>query len=284
MNIRNLDASWKAWLKENIERKCSPDELFGILLKNNFAPASIKEAMGDYFPAHSSLANMFGENSAGIDYEALSRVRLTQMQDANLKRFPSDEVQLYTLDHFLSGDECDAIVDIIKQSLRMSTITVESPTEKYYRTSSTSDLGLIKHEAVEALDKKISRAIGIRPSYSEGIQGQHYEVGQEFKQHTDFFEPGTDEYAEHAATWGNRTWTFMVYLNEVEEGGGTHFVKLKHVFQPRKGQAVIWNNLHPDGAPNYDTLHAGMPVIRGNKTIITKWFREKGAGQRFFRD
>jgi prolyl 4-hydroxylase len=37
---------------------------------------------------------------------------------------------------------------------------------------------------------------------------------------------------------------------------------------------LIWNNLLPDGSPNYDTLHEGMRVTEGQKYIITKWFRE----------
>jgi prolyl 4-hydroxylase len=163
-------------------------------------------------------------------------------------------------------------------------VTVESPTDKYYRTSSTSDLALLNNKTVEALDEKIARMIGIRPAYSEGIQGQHYAVGQEFKQHTDFFEPDTDEYIKFAGSRGNRTWTFMVYLNDVPKGGGTHFINLKHVFQPKKGQAVVWNNLYEDSTPNYDTLHAGMPVLEGEKTIITKWFRERGHGPMFYTD
>jgi prolyl 4-hydroxylase len=36
---------------------------------------------------------------------------------------------------------------------------------------------------------------------------------------------------------------------------------------------VLWNNLRPDGAPNYDTLHQGAPVRAGYKAIVTKWFR-----------
>jgi prolyl 4-hydroxylase len=40
---------------------------------------------------------------------------------------------------------------------------------------------------------------------------------------------------------------------------------------------VIWNSLLPDGRPNYDTLHHGMPVKAGHKAIITKWFRQPRA-------
>eukprot|EP01129_Flabellula_baltica_P011925 TRINITY_DN5308_c0_g1_i2.p1 TRINITY_DN5308_c0_g1~~TRINITY_DN5308_c0_g1_i2.p1 ORF type:complete len:270 (+),score=56.72 TRINITY_DN5308_c0_g1_i2:668-1477(+) len=72
---------------------------------------------------------------------------------------------------------------------------------------------------------------------------------------------------------GQRTWTFMIYLNDVEEGGETEFTEIGEVFTPQKGRAVIWNSLLPDGTPNYHSMHKGSPVIKGEKAIITKWFR-----------
>jgi len=57
-----------------------------------------------------------------------------------------------------------------------------------------------------------------------------------------------------------------------------------HTFVPKKGQAVIWNNLNPDGTPNAATLHSGEPVTSGHKIIITKWFRELGSGPMFYED
>lgn len=284
MGKRRLDDEWKSWLKENIDRECNTEELLGILLKNNFAVTSIKECMGEDFPAHSSfLQDLSEDKPAEIDHKAVSGPRITRL-DSGLKaqQLLSDKLQLFTLDHFMSDEECDDIVELIRQNLRPSTVTIESPTDKYFRTSSTCDLSLLKDKTVSKLDEKIAKTLGIRLPYSEGIQGQHYEVGQEFKKHTDYFEPGTDEYVQFAGDRGNRTWTFMVYLNDVPKGGGTKFYNIDHVFQPRKGMAVIWNNLYPDGFPNYDTLHAGLPVVEGHKDIITKWFREKGKGPMFY--
>jgi prolyl 4-hydroxylase len=290
MSNRRLDADWKGWLQENIQRQCAPEELLGILVESGFALGSIKECMGDYFPTYSPLLERVGETVPPVDYPGLCHLRLTrQPHDPRIKQFPSPLVQLYTIEDFLTSAECDAIAGIVCQNLRPSTVTYESPTDKYYRTSSTSDLGLLSNQtteigAIEALDEKITRTLGIRPAYVEGTQGQHYAVGQEFKEHTDFFEPGTDEYKEFGGARGNRTWTFMIYLNTVTKGGGTNFLKLGHIFQPQKGMAVVWNNLYEDGTPNYDTLHAGMPVIEGEKIIITTWFRARGAGPMFYEE
>ena len=98
--------------------------------------------------------------------------------------------------------------------------------------------------------------------------------GQEFKPHTDTFEPGGADFFAHCAEQGQRTWTAMLYLNEPEDGGATRFKAIGKTIQPETGKLLAWNNLLPDGSPNAATLHQGMKVRRGTKYIITKWFRE----------
>jgi len=278
----HMDSSWKGWLKENIKRKCGAEQLLAMLIKNNFTIASIKKEMGEYYPAHSPLLVALGEEKpSNIDHKKISQTRITRLH-SGAKRFPSDKLQLYTLENFMSEKECDTLIEIINPTLRPSTVTLKPKKDNYYRTSSTSDLSLLNHKTVKALDEKIARALGIQLPYSESIQGQYYAVGQEFKQHTDYFEPKTKEFAQFGGAMGNRTWTFMVYLNNVPKGGGTRFFEIDQTFPPKKGMAVIWNNLHSDGIPNCDTMHAGLPVEEGHKVIITKWFRERGKRSMFY--
>lgn len=262
MKGRKLDDSWKSWLEENLARRCDPNQLVSILLQNHFSLDSIRKSMAEKFPETRLVRNA---------------------TDPKLRKVDTDKLQIYVLDDFMSGAECDAMVEIISQHLRPSTITKESDDE-YFRTSRTSDLSLLKDPIIAKIDERIAETLGIRASYSEGIQAQRYDVGEEFKAHTDYFELGTAEYVEHTAIQGNRTWTFMVYLNEGFEGGGTTFLAIDKDFHPKKGQAIIWNSLYPDGTPNPDTLHSGTPVTRGHKIIITKWFREQGTGPMFYND
>jgi prolyl 4-hydroxylase len=37
---------------------------------------------------------------------------------------------------------------------------------------------------------------------------------------------------------------------------------------------LIWNNLNEDGSVNSNTIHQAHPIIKGEKTVITKWFRQ----------
>ena len=100
-------------------------------------------------------------------------------------------------------------------------------------------------------------------------------MGQEFKAHTDYFEPTGADYAEHTGQSGQRTWTVMAYLAAVDAGGGTRFLRTGKIIQPEPGKIVAWCSLMPDGTVNPDTLHHALKVRRGRKYVITKWFRER---------
>ena len=126
--------------------------------------------------------------------------------------------------------------------------------------------------AVARLDTKIADAMGLARTMAEPTQGQHYEVGQVFKTHTDFFKPYELERFQ-MGNLGQRTWTFMIYLNDVEGGGETEFPDIGLKVTPLLGRAVLWNNLRPNGLGNDHTRHQSLPVTAGTKTIITKWFR-----------
>ena len=64
----------------------------------------------------------------------------------------------------------------------------------------------------------------------------------------------------------------------MEEGGATEFPQLGIAFPPQQGTLLLWNNALPGGAPNSHVIHAGTPVVRGTKYIITKWFRTRPWG------
>lgn len=275
MSKRALDGSWLGWLQENLARGCNPVQLVDILVKNEFAPHEIKEAMGDRFPPEREQLAA----ATNWSYRAIASPALIHHPRA--KRLASDRLQLYVLDDFVSPSECAGLVELISSNLRPSTLTTDEK-DKTFRTSTTCDLTNLGYPLVTEIDERIAHTLGIRLPYSELTQAQRYDVGQQFKAHTDFFEPGTPEYARFAGPRGNRTWTFMIYLNEGMTGGGTKFWKIGNVFEPKLGRAVIWNNLHPDGTVNRNTVHSGEPVLTGHKIIITKWFREIGSGPMFY--
>jgi prolyl 4-hydroxylase len=192
-----------------------------------------------------------------------------------VQRVPSRDLQLFIVRDFLDGPSCAALIARIDARRRPSEIADDVGIAGF-RTSETCDLDW--HDpVVGAVDRKIAELLGLPLGASEPLQGQRYAPGQEFKPHTDTFEPGGYDFYVHTAESGQRTWTAMVYLNRPGEGGATRFKAIGKTVQPEVGKLVAWNNLLPDGRPNPATLHQGMKVRKGTKYTLTKWFRERAA-------
>src|SRR5262245_47075928 len=110
------------------------------------------------------------------------------IQPPTLTRIDTDRAELFTIEDFLDAAECRRIIEIMKGSLRRSTITVENEPDKYFRKSRTCDLSFIDVPVVRRLDRFICETMQLPPSLAEPTQGQYYDVGDEFKPHTDYFE------------------------------------------------------------------------------------------------
>ena len=193
-----------------------------------------------------------------------------------VQRVPSPKLELFQLRGFLPADICAELIEMIDAERRPSTLADHNG-DNYFRTSETCDLPS-DARVVRKLDALLYELNNIDPAHGEPVQGQRYAEGQEFKPHCDYFNPGGKDWERYTSVAGQRSWTFMVYLNEVEAGGGTRFKCIGKTFQPEVGKLVCWNNRRPDGSVNPNTLHHGMKVRKGTKYVITKWYREKPWG------
>jgi prolyl 4-hydroxylase len=190
-----------------------------------------------------------------------------------MQRVPSPKLTLFLRRDFLDAETCAALVARIDAQRRPSTIA-DANGDTAFRTSETCDLSA-EDALIATIDARIAAITGLDPAHGEPIQGQRYAVGQEFKAHTDYFEPDGPDYQRYCTHAGNRTWTAMIYLNEPAAGGATRFKAIDKIIQPECGKLVCWNNRRPDGTLNPATLHHGMKVRAGTKYIVTKWYRER---------
>lgn len=80
--------------------------------------------------------------------------------------------------------------------------------------------------------------------------------------------------------------TVLMYLSTPEEGGETVFpsagvkvagagwsdcARAGFAVKPRKGDALLFYSLLPDGSKDLASLHGSCPVIKGTKWSATKW-------------
>ena len=220
--------------------------------------------------------NLFRQSGRHVDAPALKRigeaVRARLDADPTAYRLPVDGLEIYGVGDFFSPSECSRLTELIDR--------VAQPSPTYNgnadgaRTSYTGDFD-VTDPFIIMLQRRIDDLLGFEESFGETMQGQRYAVGQEFRAHFDHFNPSQSFWETERRRGGQRSWTAMIYLNAVEEGGATSFPKVQASVAPQAGALLAWNNMKPDGTPNPTTLHAGTPVLRGVKHVVTKWYRAR---------
>ncbi len=225
-----------------------------------------------YEPPDAPFAQQRSDLRAGMG----RRVGETLDATAQLWRLCSSArqpIQLYTGDAFLDAETCRQMCVKIDEGSYPSPLYEKDKYEDV-RTSYSCNLNAYDPLIVET-DRRIAALLGMDPSHGEPLQGQRYEEGQRFREHADFFYIDQPYWAEYEPHGGQRTWTAMIYLNQPEIGGATRFRLLDLSVEPKPGRILIWNNMALDGSPNPWTSHEGMPVEKGSKYIVTKWYRER---------
>ena len=201
------------------------------------------------------------------------RVRRRLASDPAVYTVPLEKGELYAVSGFLSPEECAHLTAMIDRVAKPSELFEDVYIEAY-RTSWSGDVDG-SDTFVRSIERRLSDLLGIDLAFGEAVQGQRYEPGQEFREHCDWFDTNAGYWPGEVNRGGQRSWTAMVYLNEVESGGQTEFRNLGLRFPPQPGMLLLWNNATPQGEPDHDTLHAALPVESGVKYVITKWFRTR---------
>ena len=103
----------------------------------------------------------------------------------------------------------------------------------------------------------------------------HYAPGEEYGEHYDYLDPAIPAYAAELAQRGQRVATCLMYLNDDYEGGETDFPKLDVSFKGKKGDALIFFSVDASGRPDARTVHAGRTPTRGEKWLLSQFFRNR---------
>ncbi|GMN28888.1 hypothetical protein TIFTF001_002204 [Ficus carica] len=200
------------------------------------------------------------------------------------------EPRAFVYHNFLTKEECEYLVNLAKPHMKKSTV-VDSETGKSkdsrVRTSSGTFLARGRDKVIRTIEKRIADFTFIPVEHGEGLQILHYEVGQKYEPHYDYF---LDEF--NTQNGGQRMATLLMYLTDVEEGGETVFPAAKGNIssvpwwnelsdcgkkglsvKPKRGDALLFWSMKPDSSLDPSSLHGGCPVIKGNKWSSTKWMR-----------
>jgi prolyl 4-hydroxylase len=178
------------------------------------------------------------------------------------------------LEGFVSDEEADRLVYIGKEQgyERSADVGKEKPDGSHESSVSESrtshntwcqEPSCYEDPLVAPIIERIANVTGTKVENSEYLQMLQYEPGQYYRQHHDYIPH------HFGMPCGVRILTLFIYLNDVEEGGGTSFPLADLVVQPKKGNAVLWPSVLDDKPERKDgrTDHEALPVLSGIKYV-----------------
>ncbi|KAF8057290.1 Abcc2 [Scenedesmus sp. PABB004] len=202
---------------------------------------------------------------------------------------------------FLSDAECEHIIKMSEPKMEESNV-VDSATGVVkksearrgarrpcgraavaVRTSTGTFYQRAHDDVVSRIETRVAAVTMIPVEHQEGLQVLHYKDGQKYEAHYDYFH---DDVNQRLEAGGQRVLTVLMYLSTPEEGGETVFpdspdkvsgpgwseCALRGLAnKPRRGDALMFYSLTPDGKKDPLSLHASCPTTKGSKWSATKW-------------
>jgi prolyl 4-hydroxylase len=172
------------------------------------------------------------------------------------------------VDNFCTPDEAQQVIELARAKLAPRGVIInQKPVLFATRTSETATVFNEMHQEPRVLPLLYRGAMlmGVPFDFIEPVGVTRYTEGQKFESHHDF----------SVGFLGDRAYTLLVYLNDLEEGHGgeTVFEDLNFAVRPRCGRAIAWTNKNPDGTVHRETRHSARPVHGAEKWVIQLWFR-----------
>lgn len=270
--MQRVEPNWQEWIASNLSAGCDPGDMQGRMVAAGWNEAD----------ARAALASGIRQVLPGLTGQALALPVVPDMGTARcdgrdikvIMRLASPAVAV--CENVLSPAECSELLAYAHdRGLHPSTV-VDELSGKNVPHPERSSAGVMLAGAETGLIDRLERRLAALTDWpianGEGLQILRYRKGQEYRAHFDSFPDGTGG-AVHTARGGQRVNTVLVYLQSPEAGGGTAFPACGLTVCPQPGSAVIFRNVDDTGRRDPASLHAGLPVVQGEKVVMTYWQR-----------
>ena len=186
---------------------------------------------------------------------------------------------IYSNPNALPADYCNEVIDLFEQSplkqrgqFRLKDEVVEKPDVKSSTDITFTPQFLNDPQWGPYLQHLVTVVEENLVNYSFRFK-QAFEKMDPFRIDTAFniqrYEPGEGFYGWHCERAGllnsNRVLVWMVYLNDVNDGGETQFYHQGHLEKPTQGKLLVWPS-------DWTHTHRGIPSPTEKKYILTGWF------------
>ncbi len=182
------------------------------------------------------------------------------------------------IENFFDKKQCLTVRRDATSLLHESTVATGKNDRTVDKEVRTGEVAYVPHGTNKHLDGarlRLAKMFDIDGKHCESAQVVRYGPTQQYKAHFDAFPFRVDHFPHDLREKGQRYYTGLLYLSDDFTGGQTEFPKLGIKVTPKMGRMVIWQNIVMGGnSPHPRSLHAGMPVIKGEKWAVTFWFRK----------
>ena len=188
----------------------------------------------------------------------------------------TDDPLVKVIDNYICRDQCDLIIKSGEAKLQRALVSSNSGGIKSKgRTGSNCWIPFENNLGLHSICKSISEHVQIPLEHCESMQLIHYKSEQEYRPHFDAFDLESERGRRCTKKGGQRILTALMYLNDVQKGGGTIFPELNIIVEAKEGRLVIFENTIKNGLLRHPlSLHGGLPVEKGEKWAVNLWFRQ----------
>ena len=298
--IPKLSPEWKRWVTEMLAHGQTTHTILQCMLKNKVNPISAllfvhSEAGKKSSPqtgaaalnttseqdhAKTTLKHAESNSESTYDYSnpRFSHTgNVIRAHDRDVRiRLHLTRPGIAVFDNVLSDEECEGMIELARSRMARSSVVDAlsgESRESSYRTSSGTFFQSHGNDLLLRIEQRVAALMQMPVAHGEDFQVLRYDVGQEYKEHHDYFDPRDPAVHRLLKVGGQRVSTLLLYLNDVPRGGETLFHKLGLSVVPKKGSALYFEYCNSLGQLDPMTLHGGAPVIEGEKWVATKWMR-----------
>lgn len=267
------------WLLSRVSAGDSPEQLVAVLERQGWQPQAAMDAaeacLRDYLTGHAREHGLPEpvRVPAPVMVNGPSRIDAGGRGVSVLMNLLHPRVVLFG--GLLSAQECEALIDGARHRLaRSTTLNLATGEDEVHPERTSEGVCFTRGQTplLATLEARIAALLDWPLDHGEGMQVLRYGPGARYEPHYDYFDPQQPGSAATLARGGQRVASLVIYLNTPEAGGSTVFPESRLEIGAVAGNALFFSYDRPH--PMTRSLHAGSPVVRGEKWIATKWLRQ----------
>ncbi|MGA2778052.1 MAG: 2OG-Fe(II) oxygenase [Steroidobacteraceae bacterium] len=284
--IVNLPQTLKTWIVRNLDRGFPPDQLIGPMVDQRLDPAVARRIV-EVFAEARHAGRQITADSLTLDVDVPGyRPDPPRLPPGNTITLPRRAIPVLLrlqrpvfalLGNVLDAAECARLIELARPRLQASTVATGADSNAIveHRSSDSMFFRLGETPLIAALDERLSAIMNSPVDHGEGLQVIRYGVGAQVTPHFDFLMPSHGDNEQSLRRSGQRISTLVVYLNDVESGGETVFPEAGVTVCALRGQAIYFEYCNSANQLDPLSVHAGAPVLEGEKWALTKWMRQR---------